>query len=78
MGCINTLETPPSNDFVKQRIGNIKSLPSAKGQLIDPTKTQVLGKIVSRNTSVSLQVIRILYTASFCPGEPVATQINCL
>lgn len=65
MGRVNTLETPPSNDFVEQGIGDIKSLPSAKRQLIDPAKAEVLRKIVSRNTPVGTQIIGILHAASF-------------
>src|ERR1700752_322037 len=54
MGRVNALETPSSNDLVEQGTGNIKMLPSAKRQLIDPTKTKVLRKIVSRDTPVGL------------------------
>ena len=51
-GCVNTLETPPSSDFVEQGIFDVKMLPSAKRQLINPAKAEVLRKVVSRNTPI--------------------------
>jgi hypothetical protein len=49
---VNSLETPPSNDFIEQRVFDVKPLPSAKRQLINPAEAKVLRKIVSRNTPI--------------------------